>query len=232
MKIFQTMIVICLGLLCVSAAVSAQVNDFCDESDEILLYTADLSTLRSQIYEQPSQFVVSEDIPIENPAGSDQCTAQGRLKITFPSAVGGVQNYRLRATFTLMQPNSLSGHSFHIGDSPATTGAWGSSNAVEMLSLDDEWVLHTRSASFVNQQQLASQKIEVTLGDEYINIENGDPQQQVIETGSDLFVLRGQMPQVGPAQYDIFIGMNRLIPDVSGGVGTGLCSIEVKALRC
>jgi hypothetical protein len=137
----------------------------------------------------------------------------------------------------------VNGYTFHIGDSLTNRGKSGDdgiSNTSpyigEAFSLDKTWTVHTNDLSghetaaadnqepyvVVRKQNYISNEVTLFIGDEFISTTN-DPSAAPLEFQNEFIpaALREQ-----GQDYDIAVGMNRLIDGVDG---VGLCNIAIIA---
>ncbi|KAL3885108.1 hypothetical protein ACJMK2_025206 [Sinanodonta woodiana] len=137
----------------------------------------------------------------------------------------------------LQLESTLTGFSFHVGDSRTNNGYKGDAstqeNDAEFHSLGYQHNLYGSDKcpdmSLVMSGLLSPGVTTVTIfvGNEFIRVTNN--QGYVYELCSKcLFALNGQSDSQGPVNEDIFIGLNRIIDSPSYRVGTGVCGAVIK----
>ena len=240
MKIFQLAIVLYFAILHITSA-TAITELVCNENPERpgIIYAVDLAVGNTNVedYYTQGDFKVElfKDL-VEPGVPPALCSAQGVLKVTFPNV--GIQESRLKLKM-YMDVNTISGHSFHVGDAQDNNGGGGASSSysAEVLSQGNDWLVNARVHVVGNQYRynkidnaISLSEVTVTLGDEYIRFEPdiSGSIESAVYGGGYFYGLRGQ------DDYEVFIGLNRLISatGVPFPFGTGLCRIEITALTC
>lgn len=235
------MVTICLALLYASTAEA----DLSCTSDG-LLYEADLDTgIRHTSAPELQGFSVVEDA-FSPGSLSSSCSWEGRLMITLPTAIGGVQDRAVEFKFTHVTSSSAMGFpSFHIGDSienealdnPSTSPL--TSHSAEVFNDGLTMKVHANreqgrptTSPYGQEPSFIDLNTETTLkvGHKFILANNGNGQTKSYRNDY-LFSLNGDPPQRGVADYKVYLGMNRLIKQ-QAPPGKGLCKVEVYALTC
>ena len=252
MKLFA--IAICLALLCISTAKAViNIQEQCTEGE--VLYEVDLKRGVVHTMNDADDFVIVEHHTLSRPVGAPmgQCNVQGVLKLTYPNA----NNVQTRMLKFDLEFDSPSGYAFHIGDSPNNRGLGGddgitTSLNAEVFSEDDTWTVHTNAEPghetvatddvFLRVRDkkpgYITNQVTIAVGDECIAFRNGISMQASDYQGQYMLAaLRGQVPTLpigAEPDYDIYVGINRLIKSqpigAPSGVGSGLCSIKITAL--
>lgn len=253
--LLSTAVTVCLALLCVRAnqAQICPVSPSCTVDG--VLYTANLLsgtrinylTLPNQVHPTLQDFSVVEKVPLSKKFSGSTCDWEGVLNITLPSAINGTQNRALKFEFIHdTAPMPLGFLSFHIGDSESNkadgSGCGITSHCAQVFNDDNSLVVEANREPghpvspppFATEPNFITQKVDIMVGDKFIVAENLN-QLKKDYCSEYLFSLDGDSPQVGEPDYNVYLGMNRLIEEPSRqhrSPGKGLCHVEVLALTC
>lgn len=244
MKLLSTTVTICLVLLYTN---TAKANLSCTSDGQ--LYEANLDTGISTIYSTSAPklqgFSVVEDVFSSGPSLSP-CSWEGKLKITLPMAIGGVQDRALAFKFTHVRSLSAMGFpSFHIGDSEDNEAqdilSSSTTHSAEVFNNGLTMKVHANReqgrptiSPYRQEQNFIDLNVETTLlvGDKFILAYNGNGEVKSYRNDY-LFSLNGDPPQTGLADYEVYLGMNRLIKQQAPPIaGKGLCEVKIYALTC
>ena len=175
--------------------------------------------------------------------GTGYCNMQGVLNISFPLPVNGVQRRFLRFHFYLTPDQTR--YNFQVADSN-TDGHGGDAADIHNVNSEVQVIAsnvngyqnYTASSSFYIDRITngVSNRVTITIGDEYIAFDNHRGIQRVYES-EFLFVLSGQSAYRGRIDHDIYMGINRVVRAIGGAPqfgrsGTGLCRAEIEAFDC
>jgi hypothetical protein len=222
-----------------------------------VLYTANLYkgestnylTLPGQVLPDLEGFSVEEVEPLSQKINSGSiCDWEGLLNITIPPTINGVQNRSLKFEFVHdTSPNATGFPSFHIGDSDSNNaegdGCTTTSHCAQIFNEGDTLMVRantepgypTTPDPFASEPNFITQKVDIVVGDKFIVAENLDEMRKEY-CSKFLFSLNGDAPNGGVADYNVHLGMNRLIKESftqrRNPAGEGLCHVEILALTC
>lgn len=254
--LLSTVTAVCLALLCIgdTRAEPCSIPPSC--TIDGVLYTANLHkgastnylTLPDQVLPNLEGFSVEEVEPLTQRNTGATCDWEGLLNITLPPAINGVQNRALKFNFVHdTAPNATGFPSFHIGDSESNnadgSGCTLTSHCAQIFNEEKTLTVHANKEPgyptpppFATEPDFITQKVDIVVGHEFIVAENLDHCQGKKENCSEfLFSLNGDPPAVGVADYNVHLGMNRLIQKPTMRTqtpGKGLCHVEILALTC
>ncbi|KAK3609930.1 hypothetical protein CHS0354_011760 [Potamilus streckersoni] len=134
----------------------------------------------------------------------------------------------------LLLASSMTGFSFHVGDSRTNNGYKGDAstqeNDAEFHSLGYQHLLYGSDKcpdmSMVMSGLLGTTSATIFVGNEYIRVTNNQGYEYEL-CSKCLFALNGQSDSEGSENEVIFIGLNRIIDSPSHRVGTGVCGAVI-----
>ncbi|CAL1525895.1 unnamed protein product [Lymnaea stagnalis] len=174
-------------------------------------------------------------VRVENFEGS-ACSTRGVLKITLSK--DDVNKRRLVLDFDFENPSEWT---FNLGDSRTNNGWAGDASS---QSRDAEVQGNTNailghfsdnggSGLAFNIQDLYRNHLTLVAGDEHLVwIADNDPTKTNYFSSPGWYALNGQSDHEGPVNYDLYLGINRVISggNYDGRVGSGLCRVGIKFL--
>ncbi|KAK7100076.1 uncharacterized protein [Littorina saxatilis] len=191
-------------------------------------FEADLISGESKINGPGISWVSALTTPTKN-LGTCGCHKQGVVKLTFNTS----DRTKAEITFSL---GKSKGYTFDIGDSHTNDGYGGDlgtqSNDAEVHSHDTALLFFGRDKAEGGHYGVLDSyygfirrgDVKITVEDSLVTAESGA---KIIYFHSEqLFQLKGQADAEGPVNYDVYIGLNRVI-DTDSLNGTGLCAVEV-----
>nr|KAG5685999.1 hypothetical protein BaRGS_028332 [Batillaria attramentaria] len=152
-------------------------------------------------------------------SSSSPCTRQGVLKLTFNNST------RKRAEIFMRFSNSTD-WSFNVGDS-STNNGWGGDAATQ----DSDAEVHSRSRTILfygkgipgswyghlySEHDFIDDAVTLNVADELAVANNGND--LLYFNTYKTFALNGQADSEGPVNYDVYLGMNRVIASSSRSV--------------
>ena len=239
LRILSTVITICLALL-------HAIRQSCQCDLNGLLYEANLDTGMSSTTNDPKLqgFSVVED-DFSQRSSRSPCSWKGRLMITLPPAINGVQRRALVFKFTYAtSPSGLGFPSFHIGDSKDNEALdipiSSTTHSAEVFNDGLTVKVHAnrepgrppvspygKEPNFIDPNHDTT----VIVGHEFMMANDGNG--KWMDYNGFLFSLNGDPPQTGVPDYRVYLGMNQLIKEqASLGTGRGLCKVKIFALTC
>ncbi|XP_070205325.1 uncharacterized protein [Littorina saxatilis] len=190
-------------------------------------FKADLVTGDSKIGPGIS-WVSALTTPTKN-KGTCGCHMQGVVKLTFN------RSDRTKAEITFSLGNS-NGWTFHIGDSSTNDGfasdTGTQSNDAEMHSINKDLFFYGRDKPAGGTYGLLHRDRGILgRGDFKVTVEDGlvtagNAAKFTYLDSDKMFQLKGQSDKTGPVNYDVYIGLNRVVSSTPRS-GTGLCDVEI-----
>ena len=174
------------------------------------------------------------------------------IKLTFPPSLNGKQNCRLKFDLHLLKDLSKGGPwNFDIADSTGNGfggDAGQTSNSAEVHNYRGSFYVYSNNlpgyAEYSNlnnlplsvdlQANVITNKVTVTIGDEYVHFDNHRGIQRCYDSPY-LFTLNGQPTTYGSPNYDIYFSMNRVaypFQSTTSRTGIGLCKAVIRAVDC
>ncbi|CAL1525900.1 unnamed protein product [Lymnaea stagnalis] len=174
-------------------------------------------------------------VRVEDFCGTD-CSTRGVLKITLPQ-----DDASKRRVVLDMEFENPTGWTFNLGDSSTNNGYAGDSSS---QSRDAEVHGNTNSllgylsdnggsGQAFNIPNLYSNHLTLLVGDEILVwTADQDPTKTNFFSSPGWYALNGQPDYEGPVNYDLYLGINKVISggNYNGRVGSGLCRVGIKFL--
>ncbi|KAK7087721.1 uncharacterized protein [Littorina saxatilis] len=191
-------------------------------------FKADLRTGDSQINGAGISWKSSLTTPTKN-LGTCGCHMQGVVKLTFNTS------NRTKAEIIFSFDNSK-GWTFNVGDSSSNNGYAGDastqSNDAEVHSINKDFFFYGRDNPAGGSYGLLYRRngflrrgdVKVTVEDGLVTAESGS--KFIYFHSNKMFQLMGQSDKEGQVNYDVYIGLNRVV-SATYRSGTGLCDVEV-----
>ena len=230
MKVAST-IVAFLALFCVGKVNATPPLPTCTEDG--LLYGVDLDTgavvnnLGNQNLPSPLQgFSITQEVALSQGVSGSACDWEGVLRIAMPAAINGVQ--RRAVKFVITHDTALGFPSFHVGDS--VTNEVDGSGAAEVFNDGSAWNVYADQQlgypvpSYPVESGFVTENVELYISDKIIQVVSGSQARDYY--GRYLFSLDGS------PDYEFFLGMNRIIANIPGSSGMGLCRVKIFAATC
>lgn len=241
---FSIIAAICVMIFCISGTDNNAAATRMQCEEEVLLYRVDLTNGESYVFNRDG-FTIKSVLGLSRPdtAADGECNWQGVLKITFPEAEHGVQERMLRLDLEF-DTSIVSGHAVHLGDS-LTNRATGGDDGVnttpyigEAFSSGLTWTVHTNNLPghgtiaadsqepyvAIREHNYITNHVKLFIGNEFIRSDNHQSGVLQFQSGYIPAALSGQ-----GQDYDIAVGLNRLIDGGDNIDGTGLCRITITA---
>ncbi|CAL1540131.1 unnamed protein product [Lymnaea stagnalis] len=192
-----------------------------------------------QDYEYDAVYdLANNDVPVKNDSVTiveglvgEGCKTRGVLKLELSKL------YRRRVLIHLFF-NTPTGWVFNLGDSKTNNGYAGDSgsqsNDAEVQGVDQSLTGYLSdnggSGLAFSISNLYSTRLTLIAGDGHLGWLPDNANLVNYYDNPYLFALNGQADQTGPVNYDLYLGMNKVVLPFSNRIGTGLCKVGIKFL--